>query len=113
MAQKATQAPAILPTAHESLETAYELIHIGSGIVAGWSNYQQEMISFHSKRILEGLQFQQKLMCCKSFQETCDLGQNFFATSSKQYCEEVQKLGKFSLRIMPSELTGMNNEINC
>ena len=112
MAQKVTQTQAILMTDHEGLETAYELIHIGSDIIGGWSKYHQEMISFHSKHILESLQFQQKLMGCKSFHEVCDLGWNFFETSSKQYSDEVQKLAKLGQHILPTELTGVNDQIN-
>ena len=44
MAQKVTQTPAILTTDNEGVETAYELIHISSDIVAGWSKYQQEIM---------------------------------------------------------------------
>jgi len=111
MAQTVTQTPAVLTTDHEGVETAYELIHMSSDIVSGWSNYQQEVISFYSKRMLDDLEFQQKLMTCTSFHEACDLGWNFFETSSKQYCDEMQKLGTLSLHIMPSELTGMNDQI--
>lgn len=111
MAQTNTHTPTAITTDHEGIETAYELIHMSSDIVAGWSKYQQELISFYSKRILEDLEFQQKLMTCTSFHEACDIQQNFFETSSKQYSDEMQKLSKLSLHIMPLELTGINDQI--
>lgn len=112
MAQKVTQTPALLTTDNEGVETAYELIHISSDIVAGWSKYQQEIISFYSKRMIEDLELQRNLMTCKSINEIWDLQRSFFENSSKQYSDEVQKLAKLGQHILPTELTGVNDQIN-
>ena len=112
MAQKVTQTPALLTTDNEGVETAYELIHISSDIVAGWSKYQQEIISFYSKRMIEELELQRSIMTCKSINEIWDLQRSFFENSSKQYSDEVQKLAKLGQHILPTELTGVNDQIN-
>ena len=102
-----------LPTAsEEDIETAYELIHISSDIVAGLSKYQQEILSFYSQRMLADLELQQKLMSCSSILEIWDLQRSFFENASKQYSDEMQKLAKLGQHIVPTELTGMHGQIN-
>lgn len=101
-----------LPTAsEEDIETAYELIHISSDIVAGLSKYQQEILSFYSQRMLADLELQQKLMSCSSILEIWDLQRSFFENASKQYSDEMQKLAKLGQHIVPTELTGMHGQI--
>ena len=107
-----TQGVALPKPREEDIETAYELIHISSDIVAGWSKYQQEIISFYSKRMIEDLELQRNLMTCKSINEIWDLQRSFFENSSKQYSDEVQKLAKLGQHILPTELTGVNDQIN-
>lgn len=106
------QSAALPKPREEDIETAYELIHISSDIVAGWSKYQQEIISFYSKRMIEDLELQRSLMTCKSINEIWDLQRSFFENASKQYSDEVQKLTKLSQHIVPTELTGMHDQIN-
>ncbi len=102
-----------LPTAsEEDIETAYELIHISSDIVAGLSKYQQEILSFYSQRMLADLELQQKLMSCSSILEIWDLQRSFFENASKQYSDEMQKLANLGQHIVPTELTGMHGQIN-
>ena len=102
-----------LPTAsEEDIETAYELIHISSDIVAGLSKYQQEILSFYSQRMLADLELQQKLMSCSSILEIWELQRSFFENASKQYSDEMQKLAKLGQHIVPTELTGMHGQIN-
>ena len=102
-----------LPTAsEEDIETAYELIHISSDIVAGLSKYQQEILSFYSQRMLVDLELQQKLMSCSSILEIWELQRSFFENASKQYSDEMQKLAKLGQHIVPTELTGMHGQIN-
>ena len=102
-----------LPTAsEEDIETAYELIHISSDIVAGLSKYQQEILNFYSQRMLADLELHQKLMSCSSILEIWDLQHSFFENASKQYSDEMQKLAKLGQHIVPPELTGMHGQIN-
>lgn len=102
-----------LPTAsEEDIETAYELIHISSDIVAGLSKYQQEILSFYSQRMLADLELQQKLMSCSSITDIWELQRSFFENASKQYSDEMQKLAKLGQHIVPTELTGMHGQIN-
>lgn len=129
MAQKVTQTPSTptsdhvdicvkapnltLPTPREEdIEAAHELIHISSDIVAGWSKYQNEILSFYSKRVLEDLELQQKLLACKSVHEIWTLQRSFFEQSSKQYSDEMQKLTTIAQQIIPTELTGISNHVN-
>ncbi|MBO6917838.1 MAG: phasin family protein [Rhizobiaceae bacterium] len=102
-----------LPTAsEEDIETAYELIHISSDIVAGLSKYQQEILNFYSQRMLADLELQQKLMSCSSILEIWELQRCFFENASKQYSDEMQKLANLGQHIVPTELTGMHGQIN-
>lgn len=109
----AVEQSSALPTAsEEDIETAYELIHISSDIVAGLSKYQQEILSFYSQRMLADLELQQKLMSCSSILEIWELQRSFIENASKQYSDEMQKLAKLGQHIVPTELTGMYGQIN-
>jgi hypothetical protein len=77
------QSAALPNPREEDIETAYELIHISSDIIAGWSKYQQEIFSFYSKRMIEDLELQRSLMTCKSINEIWDLQRSFFENASK------------------------------
>ena len=112
-ADAAVEQSIALPTvSEEDIETAYELIHISSDIVAGLSKYQQEILSFYSQRMLADLELQQKLMSCSSILEIWELQRSFFENASKQYSDEMQKLANLGQHIVPTELTGMHGQIN-
>ena len=106
------QSVALAKPRAEDIETAYELIHISSDIFAGSSKYQQEILNFYSQRMLADLKFQQSLMTCKSINEIWDLQRSFFENALKQFSDEMQKLSRLSQHIVPTELTGMHDQIN-